>query len=92
MHVLVGGAQGKKTKRTVPTYGSVLFSPIASLKQRIEKMLGLGFRAIKLGWDPVCQQSLREDEKLDVISISLRIKIIGYFDTKEIDAFSCWGA
>ena len=55
---------GKKAKKTVQTYGSVLFSPVSSLEQRIEKMLELGFRAIKLGWDPFCRQSLKEDEKL----------------------------
>ena len=60
VHVLLGG----RHHRAVPTYGSILFHPVETLSQRIKRMAELGFRAMKLGWQPFCQQSLREDEKL----------------------------
>jgi L-alanine-DL-glutamate epimerase-like enolase superfamily enzyme len=58
--VLLGGCY----KAKVPAYGSVLFSPTDTLSERIEQMKEKGFRAIKLGWEPFGQQSLRQDEKL----------------------------
>ena len=58
--VLLGG----RYHHAVPAYGSVLFHPVDTLPQRIAAMRERGFRAMKLGWDPFGQQSLREDEKL----------------------------
>jgi len=60
VHVLLGGAQ----RRAVPVYGSVLFSPVATLAERIQQMKERGFRAIKLGWDPFGHAGVTEDEKL----------------------------
>jgi L-alanine-DL-glutamate epimerase-like enolase superfamily enzyme len=58
--VLLGG----RHRERVPVYGSILFHPVDTLLQRIEAMLARNFRAIKLGWDPFGQQSLRDDERL----------------------------
>lgn len=58
--VLLGGAH----RAAVPVYGSVLFSPVESLPQRIEQMKARGFKAIKLGWDPFGHQPLAQDEEL----------------------------
>jgi len=58
--VLLGG----RYHSAVPAYGSVLFTPVESLPQRIGEMKQRGFHAIKLGWDPFGQQTLAEDEKL----------------------------
>jgi D-galactarolactone cycloisomerase len=60
VHVLLGG----RRERAVPVYGSVLFRPVTTLSERIDRMLQRGFRAIKLGWDPFCRGSLQDDEKL----------------------------
>lgn len=57
---LLGGGH----RKSVPVYGSVLFRPVATLEQRIEKMLERGFRAIKLGWDPFGRQTRTEDDQL----------------------------
>lgn len=58
--VLLGG----RIRERVPVYGSILFHPVETLPARIAEMLARNFRAIKLGWDPFGQQSLREDEAL----------------------------
>lgn len=58
--ILLGGRQ----RTAVPAYGSALFLPLADLPQRILRMKELGFRAMKLGWEPFGQQSLAEDQKL----------------------------
>jgi L-alanine-DL-glutamate epimerase-like enolase superfamily enzyme len=58
--VLLGG----RYHASVPAYGSALFRPVETLGERIARMNGLGFRAIKLGWEPFGQQSLADDEKL----------------------------
>ena len=58
--VLLGG----RLREAVPAYGSALFLPLEDLPQRITRMRELGFRAMKLGWEPFGQQSLAEDEKL----------------------------
>jgi len=58
--VLLGG----RYRSAVPTYGSVLFRPANTLSERIARIMGQGFRAIKLGWDPFGQGSLADDEKL----------------------------
>lgn len=55
---------GGRYRSSVPVYGSLLFRPVETLEQRIEEMLGRGFRAIKLGWDPFGRQALADDEKL----------------------------
>ena len=58
--VMLGGQH----RKSVPAYGSALFLPLEDLPQRIARMKELGFRAMKLGWEPFGQQSLAEDEKL----------------------------
>ena len=58
--VLLGG----RHRSAVSAYGSALFLPVETLAQRIQHMNGLGFRAIKLGWEPFGRQSLAEDEDL----------------------------
>jgi D-galactarolactone cycloisomerase len=58
--ILLGGQH----RKSVPAYGSALFLPLENLTQRIVRMKELGFRAMKLGWEPFGQQSLAEDEKL----------------------------
>lgn len=60
VHRLLGGAY----RDEVPVYGSVLFRPISSLHDRIQQIIGRGFRAIKLGWDPFGKGSVREDAAL----------------------------
>lgn len=60
VHVMLGG----RRQRSVPVYGSVLFRPLNTLDERIQQMLSRGFRAIKLGWDPFCRGSLKDDENL----------------------------
>lgn len=58
--VLLGGRHHQR----IPAYGSVLFTPVETLVDRIEAMRTRGFRAIKLGWSPFGQQSLSQDEAL----------------------------
>jgi D-galactarolactone cycloisomerase len=58
--ILLGG----RHKSAVMAYASMLFLPVEDLPQRIENAKGLGFRAIKLGWEPFGHQSLQEDTKL----------------------------
>jgi len=58
--VLLGG----RRCRAVPAYGSALFLPLETLSERIHKMNALGFRAIKLGWEPFGRQGIAEDEDL----------------------------
>jgi L-alanine-DL-glutamate epimerase-like enolase superfamily enzyme len=58
--VLLGG----RYHSAVPAYGSALFLPLETLTQRIHRMRELGFRAIKLGWEPFGHQGLAEDERL----------------------------
>ena len=58
--VMLGGQH----RKSVPAYGSTLFLPLEDLPQRIARMKELGFRAMKLGWEPFGQQSMAEDEKL----------------------------
>lgn len=60
VHVLLGG----RHHSSVPAYGSALFLPLETLTERIHRMNELGFRAIKLGWEPFGRQSLAEDEAL----------------------------
>lgn len=60
VHVLLGGAY----RSSVPCYGSVLFHPADTLPERIGSLRSRGFRAIKLGWYPFGQASLRDDERL----------------------------
>lgn len=55
---------GAQHRKAVPGYGSALFLPLEDLSQRIARMKELGFRAMKLGWEPFGHQSLAEDEKL----------------------------
>jgi D-galactarolactone cycloisomerase len=58
--VLLGG----RHRNSIPAYGSALFLPLQDLTSRIARMKELGFRAMKLGWEPFGHQSLAEDEKL----------------------------
>jgi D-galactarolactone cycloisomerase len=58
--ILLGGSH----HTTVPAYGSALFLPLETLTERIQHMNGLGFRAIKLGWEPFGRQAMAEDEGL----------------------------
>lgn len=60
LSVLLGG----KHQRAVPAYGSALFLPLETLEARIERMKEVGFRAIKLGWEPFGRQSFAQDEQL----------------------------
>lgn len=60
VHVLLGG----KRRAAVPVYGSILFRPEESLQQRIDGLLGRGFTAIKLGWDPFSREGFKSDEAL----------------------------
>lgn len=60
VHRLLGGA----CSSAVPAYASILFHPAESLSDRVAATVGRGFRAIKVGWDPFGQGSLREDEDL----------------------------
>jgi D-galactarolactone cycloisomerase len=55
---------GGRHRKSVPAYGSALFLPLEDLPQRIARMKDMGFRAIKLGWEPFGHQTLAEDEKL----------------------------
>jgi L-alanine-DL-glutamate epimerase-like enolase superfamily enzyme len=76
--VLLGG----RFRERVPVYGSILFHPVDTLPQRIEAMRARGFRAMKLGWDPFGQQSLKEDEEL----VKLARRAAGDDTTLLIDA------
>jgi L-alanine-DL-glutamate epimerase-like enolase superfamily enzyme len=69
LSILLGG----RYRHAVPVYGSVLFNPTDSLPARIEKMLGRGFRAIKLGWEPFGLQNLSDDKKL----VQMARKLVG---------------
>ena len=64
LHQPVSVMLGGQHRKSVPAYGSALFLPLEDLTQRIVRMKELGFRAMKLGWEPFGQQSLAEDEKL----------------------------
>jgi D-galactarolactone cycloisomerase len=55
---------GGRHRSAIPAYGSALFLPLEDLEQRIHHMRELGFRAIKVGWEPFGHQSLAEDKKL----------------------------
>lgn len=59
-NVLLGG----KLRPAVQVYGSVLFTPLETLTERMTEMKARGFRAMKLGWDPFGQGSVADDEKL----------------------------
>ncbi|MBS1851604.1 MAG: mandelate racemase/muconate lactonizing enzyme family protein [Acidobacteria bacterium] len=58
--VLLGGS----LRQTVPAYGSILFVPLETLAERIQRMKESGFRAIKLGWEPFGRESVAQDEAL----------------------------
>lgn len=58
--VLLGG----RFHLAVPVYGSALFRPVGTLAERIAGMKELGFRTLKLGWEPFGQQSIADDEML----------------------------
>lgn len=58
--VLLGGRHHQR----VPAYGSILFHPIETLAERIERMKARHFRAFKLGWHPFGTATVRDDEKL----------------------------
>jgi len=58
--VLLGG----RCHEAVPVYASVLFDPVDTLSERIAEIVGRGFRAVKLGWEPFGQQELSGDEAL----------------------------
>jgi len=55
---------GGRRRQSVPAYGSALFLPLNDLGLRITRMRELGFRAIKVGWEPFGQGSLKDDERL----------------------------
>ena len=55
---------GGQYRKAIPAYGSVLFTPVETLPERMGAMRERGFRAIKLGWAPFGRQSMAEDEKL----------------------------
>jgi L-alanine-DL-glutamate epimerase-like enolase superfamily enzyme len=60
VHVLLGG----RHRAAVPAYGSVLFSPLETLAERIQRMRARGFRAFKLGWEPFGRGAPAEDARL----------------------------
>ncbi|MEP0841711.1 MAG: mandelate racemase/muconate lactonizing enzyme family protein, partial [Phycisphaerae bacterium] len=60
VHVLLGG----RFHERVPVYGSILFHPVETLGERIERMRARRFRAFKVGWHPFGASGRREDEKL----------------------------
>jgi D-galactarolactone cycloisomerase len=55
---------GGRYRESVQAYASILAHPVATLSDRIEKVKLRGFKALKIGWDPILQQSFAEDEAL----------------------------
>jgi D-galactarolactone cycloisomerase len=57
---LLGGCYRQRIK----PYGSILFDEPGRLRDKLEKTVGRGFRAIKLGWRPFGRRDARTDELL----------------------------
>ena len=57
---LLGGCYRSKIK----PYGSVLFDEPGPLKDKLERTVARGFKAIKLGWRPFGRRDARTDENL----------------------------
>lgn len=55
---------GGRYRTSVQAYASILAHPVTTLSERIAKVRASGFKAIKIGWDPILQQSLADDEAL----------------------------
>ena len=57
---LLGGTYRDRIK----PYGSILFDEPAALARNLEKVVGRGFKAIKMGWRPFGRRSRKFDELL----------------------------